>query len=440
MRLSASYQRPVLSDGSEARNRIAHVLLASALSLLFLILLCPLARAQWIRGTYSVDRNRAQVARLLNLLKADKMQKVTECFYGKDVIHDRDLADLLVFIDKTTGIKGPSIECLSPEPSVKFALIKREKYRKDLFGEKFVYIIVFVAEKGNDPYSVERLIPIGGGGPDDKRTTKIMIEDPSKTVTTETKETKISPLSITQSSLDFSLGTGEFFLVSAVKAVVGASIGAQTKDEKIKEIYNEPLKMTRVGCTKDKDCKDEDNIVLYFGYMRVPLVENTVNRFTINETLLPDEKCSEKVSGKKVNSHQATFGNYSSSFFGSSVGFTGTFISDKQRAELSDKRFPVNAFLFGHVYIKRPRLPTPHYLGSNAPGRIAKRCSLSLAVGTALKGNLLSDFFIGVGVGHLVGSFGFVAGWNYRTYEPPVGDTSGIKRRPDFSIGVSFTL
>ncbi len=436
-RLSASFERLVLSDGSRAHYQIEQVLLRAALSLGFLFLLCPLARAQQISGSYHVDRNKDQVAKLLELLQADRMQDVQKYFYGEDVIYDRDLADLFVFIDKTKGSKDPSIECLSPEPSVKFALIKREKCRKDLFGEKFVYIIVFVAEKGNDPHSVGELIPTN------KRTITTVISDPSKKVTTEIDESTISPLSITQSSLDFSLGTGEFFLVSAIKAVAGASIGAQTKDEEIKEMLHEPLTMTRVGCVKDKCdkfAKEEDNTFLYFGYKRVALVENTVNRFTINETLV-----DKKGSVKKIYNHQATFGNYSSSFFGSSVGFTGTFISDKQRAELSDKRFPVNAFLFGHVYIKRPRLPTPHYLGSNAPGRIAKRCSLSLAVGTALKGNLLSDFFIGIGVGHLVGSFGLVAGYNLRTVEIDLGGTGADKkteqkRKASLCVGLSFSL
>ncbi len=394
----------------------------------FIILLCPLALPQEISGSYTVDRNETQVKHLLDLLNTGKMQEAIKCFYGEGVIYDKDLADLLVFVDKTKRSEKPiaSDQCLQKDTSVKFAILKSGKYRTDLFGEKFLYLMVFIAEKTTDPYSVGKNILKKELS---RTVTTTPPDSPNPTITdiaTE-KSTETSPLTIRQSSLDYKLGSGEFFLISMITAVLkslgGASLDSSKKTENLEEMKEEPLKMEYVGCTEDKTA-------LYFGYMRLKLVENTINRFTVVETR----------SDKKTYHHLATFGNYCSSIFGSSMGFTGTFVGAKQREELSDKRFPINAFLFGHFYIKRPRLPAPHYQDSPFLGHLSKKYSLSFVLGTAIKQDPLDDLFVGFGVGHLYETLGLVVGWNYRTVPKTSGDKTEKERKPHFCIGVSFTL
>jgi len=425
VRLSVFIGRLFMASGPRAHYRTGQVL--RKLSLLFccLILLCPLALPQEISGTYSVERSKAQVIHLLYLLKSKNMQDAVKCFFGEGVLYDRDLADLLVFIDKTERHEL-SDPCLSIYDSSKIALLKRGIKRTDLFGEKFLYLMVFVAEKATDPYSVGK-----------------NISESAKPEIAEEQIEKIterSPLSVWQSSLDYKVGSGEFFLISMVKTILkvipgGASIDSSKQTEQLIEIKNQPLKMACIGCTKDKDNKDEDNIFLYYGYMRLVLVENTINRFTVNETL-----SDKKSSDNKIYYHLATFGNYSSSIIGSSMGFTGTYMKSKQREQLDDARFPINAFFFGHLYIKRPRLPTPHHPNSTFPRQIVRRFSLSLACGTALKTDLLDDLFVGIGVGHLFGALGIVAGYNFRTEAKTIGDITEKKRKPHFCVGINFAL
>jgi hypothetical protein len=412
--------------------------------LVLLILICPLAHPQEISGTYSVDRDEAQVTKLLGLLTAKEdpeanMLKAIKCFFGEGVLYDSKLADLLIFIDKTkrgaTQINSDGF--LRKDDSVRYALFKKGKKRRDLSGEKFVYIMVFIAEKVGDNFSVNNQIHLKKSS----RTKKIEYPNSEEQKTTEEIKEEFSegpPLSVWQSSLDYKVGSGEFFLISMVKAVLKAvsgspSIENASKDEKPQEVRDEPLEMTCVGTAKD-------NVSLYWGYLRVPLVENTINRFTVTEAVVDQDG-----SKKKTIRHQATFGNYANSRIGSSVGFMGTLIPAKQREQFDDKRFPLNAFFFGNLYIKRPRLPTPHILDTDRMKLTESRFSLSLALGTALKTSLLDDLFIGVGIGHLAGSIGIVAGYNFRTEEKEIPATeqktrTEKKRKGHFCIGISFSL
>jgi hypothetical protein len=426
VRLSVFIERLFMASGPRAHYRTGQVL--RKLSLLFccLILLCPLALPQEISGSYSVERNEAQVSHLLGLLRPIGMKGAIECFFGKDVIYDKYLADLLVFVDTTqpAGKPTPDKPCLQSDNSVQFSLFKGHKKRTDLFGEKFLYLMVFIADKASDP---DR----SGTTPPEKepsRTIKVAVPENSEKPATITEEkcekaTQKSGISIRQSSLDYTVGSGEFFLVSMIKSILkaipgGTSVDTSSKTEAIKEVQDAPLKMDLVGCTEDKYTR------LYFGYMRLSLVENTINRYTVVEARSENEKYY----------HLATLGNYCSSYFGSSIGFTGTFMTASQRLELSDKRLPINAFFFGHLYLKRPRLPSPHSLNGTTVSRLVRRFSFSLVCGTALKVNLLDDLFVGVGIGHLYSTLGLVIGCNFRT-EP-----NKLQRKPHLCLGLTFAL
>lgn len=88
----------------------------------------------------------------------------------------------------------------------------------------------------------------------------------------------------------------------------------------------------------------------------------------------------------------------------------------------------LNAYLFIHVYIKKPILIKP--IG---PGNKRHRISYALTFGMNLTFWDAEEFILGVNVGHLFGRHGIVAGVNY--VDPDSGKSEG---RPFFAFDFKF--
>jgi hypothetical protein len=325
------------------KGHLFHFLAVISPFLCCLLLFYSTAVSQTIKGSYSFDRSPDQVKHLLSLLSYDdKLKEVPQCFFGKDVVYDKELADLLVFIDKTgrntadntNNDEEAKSECLSQDKSVKFALLKCGKKREELFGAKFIYIMVFVAENYNEQNSVgkftkdiettEKVVEESGGNASGKteekviemlrgdasgKTGEIIIEKPVGDTSGKTDEvTKTikyrEPLSVFQSSLDSRPSSGEFVLYSVIRSIAntfsGVAIEKADKSQITSDIVNVPIRMFLVG--SDNDTKTN----LYFGFMKTALSENTINRFTVQEEYGNNEDPHQN----KKYVHLATFGNY----------------------------------------------------------------------------------------------------------------------------------
>ena len=376
------------------------------------LILFPSAFSQTIKGSYSFNPD-SDAAGLLAKLRSGDGAGSLKSFFGENNVYDEKLADLLVFIDKAqyTGDSGES----------HIILLKNGKTRKNLFGQKIVYVMVFVAEKEEATASVSKDIA-------DKKTTEKITEKsvdqkpPEKTVELSTEVKKRNPLSVSQSSLDYTQGSGEFFISSVIRTIAsifsGKAIEKGVEVKKGEDISDKPVTVNRVGTSK------KDKAVLFFGYVKIPVYENTINRITVEEDYGDD----------KISRHVGTFGNYSASRLTTSIGIMGTLVKAE---EGQDKRVPVNAFLFGHVYFKRPQLPSPHYQNRGSKGYFS-RLSLSLVGGTRISTNLFDDLFVGASLGHFISTVGLVAGVNFRTPTDLEGKPTGDKRRASFCAGLTM--
>jgi hypothetical protein len=103
-----------------------------------------------------------------------------------------------------------------------------------------------------------------------------------------------------------------------------------------------------------------------------------------------------------------------------------------------DNRYLVDAFIFAHLYLKRPQLPAPRYQNSPVK-KIWKQFSFSIVGGTKISKNLFDGLFTGVCVGQIFGVSG-VVGVNWRTTTVVNDEEKIIKRKPHFAIGVTFVL
>jgi len=422
---------------------------------------------QTIKGSYSFERSQDQVKTLLNLLSNDStLEKIPKCFFGENVAYDAELVDLLVFIDKRGRHTNASLEksntselpCLKKDNFTRFAVIKGEKKREELFGAKFIYVMVFVAENDNEQNSVGRFTkdietmekvvenPVGNASrkTEEKDTEKLVGGASGKTRDTSIEKSVVEtsgktdevtktikyrePLSVSQSSLDSRASSGEFILYSAIKSIGKAfSSVAIEKSERTPDIVNVPLRMFLVG-------SDNAKTNLYFGFMKTALFENTINRFTIQE----DYGNNEDPHQNKKNMHLATFGNYSSSYITSSIGLMFT----RQKAEVQnnekDNRYLVDPFVFAHLYLKRPQLPGPRF--QNSPAKKSwKEFSFSFVVGTKISDPLFEDLFTGICVGQIFG-VSSVVGVNWRTTTEANDGEKIKKRKPRFTIGVAFVI
>ena len=376
----------------------------------FILALAANLGSQTIKGTYSFTPDR-DVKELLDKLRSQRPEDAIRSLFGESNLYDKELADLLVFIDRVDGTP------------TRIALLKGGKRKKELWGEKYVYVMVFVAEKEGQEHSASKKVEEEETS--QRVTDKSETEKPFKrTYQSTTVVKKRAPLSVHQSSLDYRLSSGEFFLSAMVKLAV-AAISKQSwekSDEakKGEDIPDKPLKLQKVGKHGD--------VNLFFDYVKIPIYENTINRITVQEDYGDDS----------VYRHVATFGNYSASRVTTSVGAVGTIVP--ATATVPSAR-PIEPFAFAHVYIKRPSLPVPHY--QNQPLReYWDRVSLSLVLGTRLvfDSALFKDIFVGGGIGHFLGPIAFVAGVNFRTPRDAAGNLTEQKRRGHFCAGLTFVF
>jgi len=427
------------------------------LLVLFLIFVSPV-NSQTIKGAYSLKRETKQTQKLLRLLKnPETINKVPEHFFGKDAVYDRVLADLVIFIDKSGSQITNNQNCPIKDRAVNIALLKKGKHIEKLFGEKFVYAMVFIAENVDDPNSVAK--PILDKETLETEVDKLLASDSKnysrelskdinrssekdaivkdrksshKDDATSYKETsneitanikQREPISVSNSSLDSTPGSGEFIFYSVIRSVADIFTGSQLekpdKPEKAADIINVPLKMYEVGTA--------GNIRLFFGFRKIPLSENTINRITI----------TEEIENTK-NLYLATFGNYSNSLITSSIGLIGTMRRNLDKEK--DSPLPVDVFIFANIYLKRPQLPAPRYQ-SHFFRSYLNKLSLSLVAGTKLSNtSLFDDLFFGISLGHIVSNLGFAIGVNLKATTIPVGESTRIERKPHFSCGFIFIL
>jgi hypothetical protein len=332
----------------------------------------------------------------LELFKKDDLVNVPRQFFGKELF-DKELPDLVIFIDKTGKYTNNKIKDISEHmqnKSAKFGLIKRNKIKKNLFGQKFVYIMIFMAEEEKDCKTVSEAIQEA---------------EKSKHCDKKTKQ-----FTIYYTSDDWSPGSGEFVLFSVVKMIAqGISTASIKEVKKEDETYAEhSIPILEVGSA-------EDNTYLYYGFKKLPLRENTLNRVVVRD---PDDV-----------DHVALFGNYSGSSITSSVGIVSTLLKKDVATEQEINHPLFEPVLFGHLYIWRPELPKPHLQNASLLKKIYKRSSLSGVVGVRLSKDILSfdDIFVGVSIGHFLGPIGIVGGFNFKTLYKTKKEDSTYKKIPE---------
>ncbi len=417
------------------------------------------ANPQTIKGSYSYDRPAGQIeTMLIKLADTSSIKDVPKDFFGENNVYDAELADLLVFIDKTGQYAKET----------KFALLKKGKLKEELFGDKFIYIMVFVAENENEQNSmgqftrdiettektVENLgrntsekadhkavdsLDKEGSGQSFKKTREKEIADATGKTREVVETIKYrEPLSISQSSLESRPGSGEFILTSVLRTIAnifsGMSIEKAEKAERAADIVNIPLRMYLVGSDKSGKIK------LYFGLLKTPISENTINRFTVQEEYGNNDDPHQ--NRKKM--YLATFGNFSGSYVTSSIGLMTTIVKSEiiktESGVTKSSRTPLDPFLFAHVYLQRPKLPRPRYQ-QNSHQAFYKKLSFSIVAGTKISTSLFDDLFLGASVGHFYSTVGIVAGINFRTVTILVDkDQIRKKRKLCFSLGLTLML
>lgn len=157
-----------------------------------------------------------------------------------------------------------------------------------------------------------------------------------------------------------------------------------------------------------------DAVPLYHVMQKVPIDRKTVNRVTV-----------------RLGEHrtQATFGNYSASPLGASVGVLTTIAHGGDSPVGGTTVAPAGFF---HIYARRPAAPSgyrPRFLAAG---------SLSVVVGTQIKSDI-DNGFAGVCFGHMFSNASLVIGTNLRSSETT---TVNPKRewKGAFAIGLTYVL
>ncbi|MBA7522589.1 hypothetical protein ES705_14709 [subsurface metagenome] len=405
------------------RTNVYHWSFRLALALCFFILVSSTATPQTIEGYWEYERNEEDVIKLLDMLKSEKnIVCVPKYFFGD--VYDNTLPDLVVYIDKRQldTNEGKKISDKVKNPLHNIALVTKSKKRNQLFGGRYIYVMVFVAENKSDKKSVT--ISKKYYVPQEKNIIKIKGKN-KKSVEIKENFKETERLSVSCDSLARSADSGEFAIFSIAKGIGQAFTKSLETNKELEEKNKKeplPLKMHEMGCFGETR--------LAFGVVKIPLAENTINRITI-------------WGFSKINP-TATFGNYSQSRITSSICMMWTPYGSKKADEFIDtKEHLFKMFLLAHIYIRRPRLPNPRFKGKYD---LFKQLSYSVVVGTGLE-NLddlfrFENVFIGIGVGHILGNVGIVVGANLKfmkiaTEEDPTG-VEGKKRKGNLAIGFTF--
>jgi hypothetical protein len=323
--------------------------------------------------------NSGDVKELLDTLRSEnefihiqeRYFKLAGCKHG---VYNPHITNLVFFIDEAHSKTKEKYRV-----NVKLIKGKKER-RKYLYGEQYVYAMVFVARRGE----------------------------------------KINSLSAKLSYLKWRRPSGDFFLFSIAKTFV-SGFGEASLEEKAEEGKKEKdtvdLEMTELGSSGGTH--------LFFGVKKIPLKVNTIDRVTI--------------IGFDDISPQATFANYSKSRITTSIGVMWTPI--KKEIEDEEKRQNLfEGFAFAHYYFKIPKLPIPQYDRKRPIFSWWKQLSISLVVGTKLETPLFDDIYVGGCIGNFfLNSMGIVFGCNFRT---PINldpqDTTKKRRKKSFSMGLTF--
>ena len=352
-----------------------------ALSIIFLSVLLVHSNAcsqDMLKGAIKLKFESKEIDTLLNFLSRGNLAEVPRYLF-KDT-YDDELPDLVIFVDgrRKTVPRG------SP---VRIDLVKDDKTREELFGERFIYVLAFVAEDHSTTY------PLANSG--------------------------TNPV-VRMASLDRRVESGEFAFFTAVKMIAAAFLG-QTVESKIRAKCPPDTQVNLVlelyGEATDSTSR------LYHGRAKLPLAENTINRIRVENI---DSRVQPLV----------TFGNYSGSWVTSSISLIGTFLHSQTAAEENVDGASVEPFIFGHLYIKRPQRPKPRL---NRSGKeFWRQTSFSLATGTRLSEDIFDDVFVGLSAGHLISTLGIVAGYNFRTSRWSDVERKTIKGH--FAVGITFIL
>ena len=355
--------------------------------------------AQTISGKYSTVLDQVKADSILSLLGSEKnIIKVPEAYFGE--VHDRYLADMIYFIDE----RGKS------KSSGNAALIVKNRKRHCLFGEKYVYVMVFIAT---------------GTGPDSRCRPGLSIDLINNRLKISMKKPGEQALGIEvrHSALAKEPVTGAFALLSLFEKI-GSSIKLPSSAA--------PIDATVEGKTWKVEAEPvytSEDLCLYLAYKKVPLCENTINRVRVN-------------GFRENDRYLATFGNHSGARVTSSVGVLASFRKDN--AGCADGWEPEVSFpdfrpaIFGHFYIFRPQMPRPRKF--KWIKRFWQGSSVSIVLGTNLSGNFMDDCVAGICWGHMADRIGVIAGYNHKKTVciHDQEDKERIERKPALSLGISY--
>jgi hypothetical protein len=380
--------------------------------LCFSLIIPSNAFSQTTKGYFHTKLEECRVGKLLGLLSCkEKIVYAPKYYYDK--VYDDELPDLIVFINKVQ--KNPNIgsekNSKAREPFINIALVQKGKKWANLFGERFIYVTVFVAESQSDYPSV--LDPIGKYVPVEREVRERTLKE--EVITKEIyKETP--RLSVWFSSLKKRRSSGDFALLSIAEGIAGAFVKSQkeAKEGEEPEKADIPLNMKEVGCHK--------NIRLTYGMAKIAIAENSINRV--------------QIGGLSDVRPIATFGNYSGSFFTSSISLMLTPLDSETAKKENKSQNLVEPFIHCHIYLKRPKLPTPRSQANQKDVKttptILETISVSLVVGTELSKDVFDDIFIGGSIGHFLGPLGIVFGRNFRL------ESDSPKRKGHWAIGLTY--
>jgi hypothetical protein len=184
-------------------------------------------------------------------------------------------------------------------------------------------------------------------------------------------------------TLAYQRGLGESAVVQGLAKLVGLPSTSGASNVPADSLGN--LEVYELGRTPSPDRRP-----LYFAIRKLTLAECTVDRL--------------RVRVGKMSVYR-TFGNYSGSWLGASIGALGTW---PKGGDPNLHSFVTNLYLLFHAYVQRPAQPTG-YEPTHA------RVSVSLVLGTELQATTTpKNMFVGVSLGHLLGDLGLVAGVNAR--------------------------
>jgi hypothetical protein len=372
--------------------------------------------AQTIAGGFQVEKNQ-KLAEALHTYLGDNpipYSQIARRIFQK--AYDPELADIFFFVDQTTS-----------EPFGDVQLIHHGKNKKELFGQQCAYALILLKKnapekpilKDNSPFKTETKKVQFKTSQGDTTITLKQIPKEKKGPTV-----KLSPLYEKKNASDHAL-----LSIFESLAVTFAGVTAKSGDEEKPPTDSTfSLELDSIGTI------DNNKTAFYFGIVKIPLKEGTINRIRISEDENP-----QNVS--------ATFGNYSGASIIASIAllyqpkrhdsltYTDYVSNDslKKREDI-DELFP---FLLAHIFIKKPRIPNAHMTGS-VISHLYSKMSFSITLGLKLsKDHIFDDKFLGVTFGHLVGSAGLVLGTNLRDFQK-IDKTQGHKGH--FVIGINYPL